>query len=108
VSAEVCVLFETDAFERTVATVPPTFTTNPMNEPPLPQITPEIISRRKELIRRKREESGLSAPAFARKVGIDASTVRPIIRENVKRYAPERQAQFLAALQITRDDWYRG
>jgi hypothetical protein len=70
-------------------------------------VTPTVIARRKLAVQTYRSREGLTAGAMARKLGMNETTLRGIVREDSTRFGAANQAKLLAVLGLTRDDWYR-
>ncbi len=67
----------------------------------------DLVERRRPAVRKYRDDRDLTATGFARVVGISATAVRGIIREDRTRFNRSTQDKLLTAIGITRDEWYR-
>ena len=69
-------------------------------------VTQAVIERRKTILRAYRKTHGLTVTGFARKLGLDKSTINGIMREDFNRASTAAQRDLLHFVGVTRDDWY--
>ena len=71
-----------------------------------PRASAALVKRRRAAIRRHRYAYDLTAPAFARSIGISATAVKGIVREDRTRFNDATQEKLLKAIGMTREEWY--
>jgi len=74
-----------------------------MQRPP----SDELVARRRRAVQKYRADHDLDAVGFARVVGISETALRGIIREDSSRFSRSTQEKLLAAIGMTRAEWYR-
>jgi hypothetical protein len=95
------------ASRNAVATHP----TVPVANAPRPAVTAAIVAWRKKTVKRFRIEHDLTPPDLAKRVTMDESQIRAIIREGPKDWDNSKcnaaaQKRLLQAIGVTDDEWY--
>ena len=70
-------------------------------------VTPAIIARRRNAVRKYRTDHDLNAEGLARRLGMSPTAVRGVVREDRKRFSTETRTRLLMGLAISIEDWYR-
>lgn len=75
--------------------------------PKRPHVSATTIARRKRIVKSHRRERDMTVADLARKVGLSETTIRGVIQEDRSRFGDASQRDFLQALGVSIEEWYR-